>query len=319
MAFQENCLAETPDDAVWEPAFEARDLNASVCLGGRMVEISGHVCGPAGAPVVVAMGGISAHRFAADHDGAKGWWRDQAGPGRAIDTDRVRLLTLDYPGEAVSPFPSTHDQARAVLALLDELAADRARVIGASYGGMVALALAGLAPARIESALVISAADRSPAMAKAWRSIQRETVALGLRLGDGAAGLDLARRLAMTTYRTPDEFESRFGRDGAECVESYLTARGSAYADTVSPERFLALSQSLDAHRVEVCGLVCPVTYVAVREDRLAPPEQIRAAARATPRGAYHEFSSLYGHDAFLKEAAAISFCIETFLTTETA
>ena len=58
MAFQENCLAETPDDPVWEPAFEARDLNASVRLGGRMVEISGYVCGPAGAPVVVAMGGI---------------------------------------------------------------------------------------------------------------------------------------------------------------------------------------------------------------------------------------------------------------------
>src|SRR5690349_16668649 len=54
--------------------------------------------GPADAPVVVALGGISASRHvtSTNANAAPGWWEDIAGPGRAIDTTRVRVLGIDY-------------------------------------------------------------------------------------------------------------------------------------------------------------------------------------------------------------------------------
>ena len=46
-----------------------------------------------------------------------------------------------------------------------------------------------------------------------------------------------------------------------------------------------------------------PTTVVAIREDQLVPLADLRALAARLPAGRLHEISSLYGHDAFLKEA----------------
>jgi len=42
------------------------------------------------------------------------------------------------------------------------------------------------------------------------QGVQRRTVRFGIRHGDAAAGLELARALAMTTYRSAEEFSARF-------------------------------------------------------------------------------------------------------------
>lgn len=301
-------------------AAECRDLSAQIRVDGAApVIVRGRIVGPDGAPVVAVLGGISSGRILASDAKHTGWWYCQAGPGRALDTGRLRLLSLDFAGEEIAPFPSTADQARAVLALADAAGIERFGFIGASYGGMVGLALAALAPQRIDRLLAISAAHRASAMAQAWRSIQRDTVELALRLGDGAAGLDLARRLAMTTYRTPEEFETRFcepqpGTRDAGGVAAYLEARGQAYAAQVEPARFLALSRSMDEHSVDPAVIQCPVTYLAVIEDRLVPVDQIAEAAGRTPQGRLLPVHSVFGHDAFLKEEAAISAAIHEFL-----
>lgn len=299
---------------------ETIELAASLTLsGGQEATVRGRLTGPAGAPVEIVLGGISSGRDACDHEGKAGWWNCQAGPGEVLDTDHYRLLAVDFAGGETSAFPTTHDQARALLALVDEAGIECFGVVGSSYGGMIALALAELAPRRVQRLLVISAAHRASAMAQAWRSIQRDTVELALSQGNGRAGLDLARRLAMTTYRTPEEIEARFyapdpdSRDAGGVAE-YLQARGRDFADRVTPERFLALSRSMDAHDVDVSRIECPVTYLAVIEDRLVPVEQIAEAAGNTPQGRLKTIKSFYGHDAFLKETAAISNTIKDYL-----
>ncbi len=306
--------------ALATPLPETIELAASLTLpGGETVSVHGRLTGPAGAPVEIVLGGISSGRDVCDHDGNAGWWNCQAGPGEVLDTGHYRLLSIDFIGCETPAFPTTHDQARALLALADEAGVQRFGVVGSSYGGMIALALAEIAPRRVQRLLVISAAHRASAMAQAWRSIQRDTVELALSQGNGRAGLDLARRLAMTTYRTPEEIEARFyepdpdSRD-AGGVTQYLEARGRDYADRVTPERFLALSRSMDAHDVDVSRIECPVTYLAVIEDRLVPVEQIAEAAGRTPQGRLKTIKSFYGHDAFLKEAAAISQIIKDYL-----
>ncbi|HEY2394570.1 MAG TPA: alpha/beta fold hydrolase [Rudaea sp.] len=53
--------------------------------------------GPAAAPLVIALGGISAHRRACA-PGAEGWWEEQCGAGRTLDTERYRVLSIDWLG-----------------------------------------------------------------------------------------------------------------------------------------------------------------------------------------------------------------------------
>jgi len=43
-----------------------------------------------------------------------------------------------------------------------------------------------------------------------------------------------------------------------------------------------------------------------VREDQLVPLGDMRALAGRLPHARLHEISSLFGHDAFLKEAAQL-------------
>jgi homoserine O-acetyltransferase len=302
------------------PSTRCRDITTiALAETGSPVRVKGRVTGPGHGPAIVVLGGISSGRIVADSDSETGWWSCQTGPDRAIDTGRYRVLSFDFIGEELASHPSTQDQARAILALADAAGIGRFDIAGSSYGAMVALALAVLAPDRIGKVLAISGAHRACAMAQAWRSIQRDTVELALRLGDGKAGLDLARRLAMTTYRTPEEIEARFYDPAPDCrdasgVAAYLKARGRDYAETVTPERFLALSHSMDAHCVDVSKIRCPVTYLAVEEDRLVPLSQMAEAAAATPMGTLKTLRSRFGHDAFLKEEAIVSETLMKFL-----
>jgi len=301
--------------------------------GGQLenVRIAWRLVGPADAPLIVVAGGISGHRrvFAEQDDGSA-WWQDIAGPGRAMPTHALQVLAFDYlggSGRTTAPLPgenfppvSTYDQADVLKHLLDHLRIDRVRcIVGASYGGMVALAFAEQYPQRVDQLLVMSAAERTHPMATAWRCVQRRTVRFAIETGQPAGGLALARALAMATYRSQAEFATRFdGEPRLENgrfvfpVEDYLLARGRDYAARYQPDSFLLLSESIDLHRVDVSRIDTPVLAIGVREDQLVPIEDMREMVRRLPRGRLVEMSSLYGHDAFLKEAAQLAPLLAT-------
>jgi len=186
--------------------------------------------------------------------------------------------------------------------------------IGASYGGMVTLVMGAQHPARLRHGIVVSAAHRTHPMSTAWRSVQRNFVRYAIEHGEGEQGLALARALAMTTYRSVREFEDRFPgeptrRDGRFVfpVESYIVSRGEAYSKTYRPEAFVCLSESIDLHRIEPEAIVVPMTMVAVLEDQLVPPADMRTLRdRFGSACQLIEISSMYGHDAFFKEAAVL-------------
>jgi homoserine O-acetyltransferase/O-succinyltransferase len=277
--------------------------------------------GAAGMPVVLALGGISASRRVFDPQGGRnGWWNEIVGPGKALDTQRVAILGMDYIGgcgassgpceQEKFPSVSSYDQARAALLLMDHLGISQlAAIVGASYGGMVALAFGEQYPKQVERLVVISAADVAHPMATAWRSVQRNIARLGLAAGFATQGLELARALAMSTYRSPEEFAARF-RSAPRVenerpvfpVEDYLNARGREYAARNRPESFICLSESIDLHQINAAAVRVRTEVVAVREDQLVPLADMRALTARLPDAGLHEFSSLLGHDAFLKE-----------------
>ncbi len=51
--------------------------------------------GPADAPLIVALGGISAHRRPCSAEG-KGWWESQCGAGKTLNTQRYRVNGIDW-------------------------------------------------------------------------------------------------------------------------------------------------------------------------------------------------------------------------------
>ena len=125
-------------------------------FGGSLddVRVAYRLAGRSGAPVVAVLGGISAGRYVFGLPGERpGWWDESIGPGRALDTDRYRVLGIDFLGgshDTTGPssgeaFPtvSAFDQGDMIVRLLDQLGIDRLHgSVGASYGGMVTLALA---------------------------------------------------------------------------------------------------------------------------------------------------------------------------------
>lgn len=294
-------------------------------LGQR--QVVGRLHGKAGAPLIVVAGGISAGRFVhRTETNGLGWWSGAVSIRGPIDLSRFQVLAFDYAPEAEDGAQSvtitTHDQARLLGLILDEIGDPTvAAFVGCSYGGMIGLAFAELFPARVEQLIVVSAAHRAHPQATAWRGIQRRILKLAQEAGRPEDGVALARELAMTTYRTAEEFAERFETEAptaagqAYPVCEYLTARGKAYRTHTTPSRWLSLSDSIDRHDVTPEAITTPTTLVGFTSDRLVPIDDIRElAARLPALFRLVEAPSLYGHDAFLKEDEAVAAILRTAL-----
>lgn len=311
----------------------SRDITLDIPLvlrhaGRRRVRIRArlHCCGDA--PVLVIAGGISADRRVLAEPGEtdSGWWAELVGIDKAVDARRFRVLAIDWLGAdgALDVAIDSSDQSDALAAVLDHLGvAHVSAFIGASYGAMVGLQFASRHGHRLQRLIAISGVHRPHPYASAWRALQRQVARLG-RSGAGAGrALALARQWAMLSYRTPEEFTTRFAGppvlvDGVlRCpAEDYLGHCGARYAARWSSTAFLRLSESIDLHRVEPESIRVPTTVVAVDEDQLVPlADAFELCERLGEYGVLRVLRSRYGHDAFLKEPQRIGRILRTALS----
>lgn len=297
--------------------------------------------GPDEAPQVVLV-----HALTGSADAAGDWWAPVIGPGKALDTDRIGVLCANLLGGRYGstgptsrdprtgrpygrsfPAITPRDMARAQWRLLDELGIERIEFLsGGSLGGMVAQEIAIERPPAVSVLMSIAAPAAVGALALAWDHIQLELID---RLGE--EGMDLARRLALTTYRSEVDFDTRFGRgheeDGRLSIVSYLVHQGQKLADRFDPDTYRTLVTAMDAHDVgrgrggiEAAlamlarggsgGRGTILTGVGIVGDILYGPDQVRALTDAAAGGGvdarYIEFRSSKGHDAFLVEWAVL-------------
>ena len=274
---------------------------------------------------LIVLGGISANCFPALRpDGSRGWWSELVGEGRPLDSRQYHVIGIDFAADdSGTSAPSTIDQARVLSSALDTIGIDRpVNVVGASYGGMVGLALAAVQPERVARLVMISASAEPHPASTAARELQRRVVSLGVLAGRGDEALAIARGMAMLTYRTPAEFQVRFDGGIEEesvmgCSEpgAYLRARGQAFRSVMSPGRFLSLSASIDRHRIEPEEVQTPCLVIGAESDQLVFPGQLRSLAKRL--GGPAELcllDSLFGHDMFLKEAQRLGRIVAPFL-----
>ena len=308
----------------------ARPVLFDVPLPGRLQKFGSRVqasaLGDPASPPVIAMGGISADCFPAVRvDGSNGWWDGLVGEGRAIDPQHHYVLGLCFAAdETGASAPTTAEQAQVLAIALEVIGIERpASFVGASYGAMVSLALAEAEPHRVDRLVVISGSAEPHPQSTAARELQRRVVELGLQSGHGDEALAIARGMAMLTYRSPAEFRERFtgGINGpaALCCSdpgNYLRARGEAFRTTMSPQRFLSLSASIDRHRVDPRRIDAPSLIIGATSDQLVFADDLRRLAEELSGASeLHLLESLYGHDMFLKETTRIGEIVAPFLT----
>jgi homoserine O-acetyltransferase/O-succinyltransferase len=278
------------------------------------------------------------HALTGSADAVGDWWRDVVGPDRAIDTNRYAVLCTNLLGScygttgpsdpARRPFPevTTRDMARLVGQLVDWLQVPSvALAIGGSLGGMVAMEFAATYPALARNVVVLAAPAEHPASAIAWSHIQRRTIAAA-----GDEGLEIARMIAMMTYRTAGELADRFGREGHEgggyAVERYLSRQGEKLRARFDVHTYLTLLSAMDSHDVGrgrggVASALRPakgkIIGVGIPGDLLYHPVLDVRRWTEVAGAEYREIESPKGHDGFLLETEQVSSLVCEVLTRQ--
>ncbi len=312
----------------------------------------------------------SAHARSSEADPEPGWWERMIGPGRPIDTNRWFVICANSLGSckgSTGPasahpddgkayrlrFPelSQEDVADSAHALVSSLGIERlACLIGCSMGGMSSLAYLLRHPGSARGHINVSGAAQAAPFSIAIRSLQREAIRLDPNWNGGEyddehypeAGMRIARKLGVVTYRSAMEWHGRFGRVRLDAeqreddpfgfefqVESYLEGHARRFIRQFDPNCYLYLSRSMDwfdaaeygagsvADALAKISLYSAVS-VGVETDILFPLEQQQQIAEGLRAGgAQVQFAPLdspQGHDAFLVDIERFGPLVGSYL-----
>jgi homoserine O-acetyltransferase len=268
--------------------------------------------------------------------GEGGWWDPVIGPGRALDPDHYRILCFNNlgscygsSGPGVEGFPtdaslelSSLDISRAILQALDKLGIKHVHLTtGGSLGGMVTLALAALAPERFERILPVAATAATSAWAVGWNHVARQILKLDPGYPDKIGrGLEIARQLAILTYRAEPGLEERQPRPKksgeSHPVRSYLEHQGAKLRNRFAVRAYELQLDAMDHHdllqplpgesRPAISRVSAAAIVADVDTDQLFPAKQAETlVAQLRKSSAQVEratIRSIHGHDAFLIE-----------------
>lgn len=206
--------------------------------------------------------------------------------------------------------------------------------IGGSMGGMVALEF-GLMDERIQSVALLAMGKAHSPWAIGISHAQRQAIYADKNWKKGfydpelppKKGLSAARSLAMITYRSPQNYEQKFGRDFKETnnqfeVESYLEYQGEKLHNRFDANAYITLTKAMDTHDVSrnrgsfneaLHSLTKPCLIIGINSDLLYPIAEQKELAELIPNSEFKEITSQYGHDAFLIEFEQINHHLKSF------
>jgi homoserine O-acetyltransferase/O-succinyltransferase len=207
--------------------------------------------------------------------------------------------------------------------VLDVLGLPRLRLAtGASLGGMIALCLPVLRPGVVERLLPIGTSVASSAWVAGWNHVARQI----LRLDPGwpsdvGRGLELARQLAILTYRAEPSLDARQHRRAGRPpeppwplpIQSYLEHQGRKLRRRFDARAYLLQLAAMDRHDLDTPPPGTPdgplgafALCVDIDTDQLFTPAQVDLLADwLTAHGAEARRATVrspHGHDAFLIE-----------------
>ena len=239
-------------DVAWESCGLVKPENDNVVFICHALTGDAHVAG----------------RYANENE-SSGWWESIVGPGKAIDTNRYRVICANVLGgckgttgpSSVNPatgrpwgsaFPrfTIGDTVEVYRSLLRELGVTHlAGLVGGSFGGIQVCEWLAAHPNEVDKAVMIASGAALNSQALAFDIVGRYAITLDPRWHGGDyydrpfedrpnVGLAQARQVAHITYLSLDLLNRRFGRKqqedwlakGAEWLEAHAAKFGTTFA-----------------------------------------------------------------------------------------
>jgi homoserine O-acetyltransferase len=236
------------------------------------------------------------------------------------------------------PIVTISDIVRSQALLLDHLGIEKLyATIGGSIGGMQALEWALQYPERLRHSIIIGTAPLN-AMGLALNHLQRQAIWSDPAWKNGwyeeqpAKGLGGARALAMCSYKSPELFADRYGRNpnrngedpftsvaGRFDVAGYLDHQQRIFVDRFDANSYVSITKLMDTWDTPpegspqyraIARAGVEVDFVGISSDWLFPPQDVRLLNQKLTRegvvSRYSELVSDHGHDGFLADAAQL-------------
>lgn len=260
------------------------------------------------------------------------WWSGIIGEGKIIDPKNHFIICANFLGSCYgSTGPETKDFppitigdiARQHLTILESLGIEKLSLgIGGSMGGMVLLELAVNAPDLFEKIIPIAVSSLHSAWRIAFSSVIRKTIeTFGVEFGEEGfkRGMHLARQIAMTSYRSSEEFNGRFGRDklnNAFEIENYLEHQGEKIVNRFSPHSYLTLTKAMEQYDItnRLAEINAEALFIGTTSDILYKEEEIKETASRIPNAKYKTLDAPFGHDSFLVAQDKLAKIIRPFI-----
>lgn len=277
------------------------------------------------------------------------WWEGVIGAGKGLDTSEYAFVCVNYLGSCYGstsgsslrqkdknckkelPLVTVRDIVRTNIHLLEYLGIKRFKaVVGGSVGGMLALQLATDFPDLTEKVIAIGATPLSP-MGLALNHLQRQA----LRLND----IEMARKIAMLSYKSAAQFDKRFGRkpnrngenprkkhENRFDIAGYLDYQGEIFNRRFEPESYQIITKAMDLFDLtdeQIQQITAETHLVGISSDWLFPSKDVEDLSRRFRRNGvrtqFRELISDDGHDAFLSDTVKMSDILREIFTAETA
>jgi len=289
---------------------------------------------------------------------ADAWWEGMFSVGGAFDETLDFIICTNVLGScygttgpaSINPVTGRHygpdfplitirDMVHVQRLLLAGLGLDHLKlVVGASLGGMQVLEWGVLYPDVAQALMPMGASGRHSAWCIGQSEAQRQAIFADQHWNDGwydaalppTKGLAAARMMAMCTYRSFENFQSRFGRsvqDGKTQktfkVESYLHHQGRKLVERFDANSYITLTKAMDMHDLSrgrgeyeevLRSMELPIEILSINSDILYPKEEQEELARLMPNSRILYLDEPYGHDAFLIDVATVSGMVRSFL-----
>lgn len=287
-----------------------------------------------------------------------GWWDSLIGPGKVFDTKKYFVVCSNFLGGCYGtsgpssfdattgeqyrmkfPHYSVRDMVKVQKELLDTLGVkELVTVTGGSLGGMQALEWAIMFPDFIKSVIPIATAVQHSAWAIAFNTLARQIITNDPQWQNGnyteqPKALASARIAAMISYRAPEDFNLKFGREIEKTtqnsvdekfqVENYLLYQGEKLVKRFDANTYLYITHAMDSHNVasqrgsleeSLAKISAKCLVIGISSDILYPPDEQKNIAALITNAEYEEIDSPFGHDAFLIEFEQVNNFISSFL-----
>lgn len=245
----------------------------------------------------------------------------------SIDPDTGQVYGMDFPNVTVKDMVKTHQVLQEALGI-EKISLG----IGGSMGGQQLIEWAVEDPGLFDHICTIATNARHSAWGIAFNESQRMAMKVDPTLFEkheaaGNQGLEAARAIAMLSYRNQKTYrkaqtDPEHKIDGFK-ASSYQRYQGEKLRKRFSAHAYWRLSKAMDSHNIgrgrkstsKALKLIKANTLsIGIKSDILFPYSEQKYIAKKVKGAVFGLVESLYGHDGFLIEAAAITQHIDKFL-----